>query len=65
MRTHEEINQDYGIKCARLGDLVFRHEAMESEIKKLKVEIQGINEEALVASVEKQKLSVVKDEPSE
>ena len=46
MKTTEEINKEYGIKCAQLGDLYIRQQMIERDIERLHNELHNINLEA-------------------
>lgn len=62
MRTQEEISKEYGIKCAQLGDAVFRNDDLASQIEKLKLEIHNITVEAKKLDKELAKAESIKIE---
>lgn len=47
MKTVQEIQQAYGLECAKLGDMVYKYEQLGEQIDKAKLTLHNINVEAV------------------
>lgn len=45
-RTLDQVNREYGLACAKLGDMVFKSETLDLDISQAKIQLAKLNKEA-------------------